>query len=92
LSEATSLDRVSNLSSWATMRFCRSVVEARISFSICLASSVVKGVDMVAGWGGWWCKVGRVGGMITGARKPGSGYQVVANQGLYSSTMRELQR
>jgi hypothetical protein len=33
-----------------------------------------------------------VGGMITGARKPGSGYQVVANQGLYSSTMRELQR
>jgi hypothetical protein len=50
------------------MRFYRSVVEARISFSICLASSVVKGVDMVAGWGGWWCKVGRVGGMITGAR------------------------
>jgi hypothetical protein len=45
--------------------FCRSVVEARISSSIFLALFMVKGVDMVAGWGGWWCKVGRVGGMIT---------------------------
>jgi hypothetical protein len=33
---------------------------------------------MVAEWGGWWCKVGRVGGMITGARKPGSGTKLLS--------------
>ncbi|KAG8058525.1 hypothetical protein GUJ93_ZPchr0002g23603 [Zizania palustris] len=49
---------VTNLSSWATMRFCRSVVEARISLSICLASSMEKVSDMVTGWG-----------MSTGAEK-----------------------
>jgi hypothetical protein len=63
------------------MRFCRSVVEARISFSICLASSVVKVVDMVAEWGGWWCKVGRVDGMITSARKLGSDTKLLSAVG-----------
>jgi hypothetical protein len=36
------------------MCFCKSVVEARIFFSICLASSMVKVSDMVTGWGEWW--------------------------------------
>jgi hypothetical protein len=74
------------------MRFYRSVVEARISFSICLESSVVKGVDMVAGWGGWWCKVGRVGGMITGARNLALNTKVLGLGIFIQITERELQR
>jgi hypothetical protein len=52
LSEATSPD--SGTIGWNAMRFCRSVVEARISFSICLASSMVKVSYMVTGWGECW--------------------------------------
>jgi hypothetical protein len=67
-------------------------VEVRISFSIYLVSSVVKGVDMVAGWGGWWCKVGRVGGMITGARNLALNTKVLLIGIFIQISQRELQR
>jgi hypothetical protein len=55
-------------------------------------SFVVKGVDMVAGWGGWWCKVGRVGGMITGARNLALNTKVLLIGIFIQITERELQR
>jgi hypothetical protein len=74
------------------MCFCRLVVEARISSSIFLVSSVVKGVDMVVGWAGWWHKVGRVGGMITGARNLALNIKMLGLRGFIQITEGRLQR